>query len=352
MNTYVWRRWRELDQLVRHMALANPNFNRRVSDAPPRAVHVYALVMRSPAWAALHPLAAACQRHGEDRIAQLALLKDPDHLLVLHGLAGILDTPKLQDLLALAVPDAPARLLKVLNNCGDDVLAPAFYGQLMQQLRIPAFGPVLLAPDASITMELLAHLQRASHFGPLTLKAFGEGKLNFRNADMLQAVIDAVVDVHGNGVLPVFEDALARWNRETAHEHADRLLNRLPAAPPPWSGNNTLRPVPSPAQLKTLGRRFSNCLAEYRLHMILGTQAFYVWTGPGTLAILSISRQANSQWALHEMKAQHNEPVPPDQASEIRHQLAAAGISPKLSIAKTLEAFTLAHLHHFRYAPD
>lgn len=52
-NTYVWRRWRERDLLVRQMALANQAFMRRVSDAPPRAVHVYAIVMRSQAWAAL-----------------------------------------------------------------------------------------------------------------------------------------------------------------------------------------------------------------------------------------------------------------------------------------------------------
>jgi len=355
MNTYVWRRWNELDLLVRHMTLANLSFSHRIADAPPRAIHVHALLMRSPFWAALDPLAAAYQQHGTTTIAKLALLRNHDNTAVLHGLASILKRTNLADQLMLAMPEAPATLMKALDRCGDVVHDPEFYDLLVSLLRVPAFEPVLLARNAVLDTDLLLRLDASRHLGPQTLKAFAANRITFHTAEILQAVINATVEVHGEDVIPLFEEALAKWNRENATEHCDRLMNRLPAPRAPWDGNNCLSLITTPAQLKATGRRFNNCLADYRIHMVVGAQAFYIWNGSGLPAVLCIARQHNGIWALHELKGMRNATLPSSQVEEIRTQLKAAGISPNTSLTRTLENFRFAQMHHFhdiRFAPD
>lgn len=355
MNTYVWRRWNELDLLVRNMTLANQSFSHRIADAPPRAIHVHALLMRSPFWAALDPLAAVYQQHGTTTIAKLALLRNHDNTAVLHGLAAILERTNLADQLMLAMPEAPATLMKALDRCGEVVHDPEFYDLLVSLLRVPAFEPVLLARNAVLDTDLLLRLDGSRHLGPQTLKAFAANRITFHTAEILQAVINATVEVHGEDVIPLFEEALTKWNRENATEHCDRLMNRLPAPRAPWDGNNCLSAITTPAQLKATGRRFNNCLADHRIHMIVGAQAFYEWNGPGLPAVLCIARQHNGIWALHELKGLRNASVPANQVEEIRTQLKAAGISPNTSLTRTLENFRMAHMHHFhdiRFAPD
>lgn len=348
MNTYVWRRWRELDQLVRHMTRANLNFSNRVADAPPRAIHVYAMVMRSEFWAHLDPLAAAYQRAGNDRGAQLGLLRRTESEGILNGLAAILERHRLDDLLSMACPDKPARLLQALNLCGDQVHPAAFYNNLVKLMLDPLLETVLLAQHDEIDEAVLHDLGEARMLSDLVMKACVSGRLPLPTARLMQNFMDAIEEIHGNKFGHVFETALARWNTNNADDHFERLLHRLPAPSLPWAGNERLKPVTSAAELKAVALRFRNCAADYRLHLVLGYRAFYVWNGPDSMALLAINRQPNGTWAMHELKGPSNTPVSKAVVEEIRTQLAEAGISTKPSVARLLRDFHRAQIHNFR----
>ena len=101
MNTYFWKRWADLDQLVRALTVAYPPLLRRLADAPDQVVHVYALFLRSSFATATFPVVEAYHGLNGDRPLAMALVRDPARSENILRLAQFLHGYSLEDLLSL-----------------------------------------------------------------------------------------------------------------------------------------------------------------------------------------------------------------------------------------------------------
>lgn len=144
------------------------------------------------------------------------MLRAAENLEAINGLARILASQKLQDLLALTGMGDVEHLLEALDHCGEDVHEQAFYTQLVESLNVPAMAAIVRARKTGLSLTFLDLLQRTRYFDPALQKAVGLGLVRLRFALILQSVIDAAVERHGEQVRRVFSEALENWKADSA----------------------------------------------------------------------------------------------------------------------------------------
>lgn len=332
MNTYFWRRWAELDQLVRQLALLHPPFLRKLADAPPHAIHVIAIYLRSTSWG--HLCANAKVKHPLNlQDANVTrTLRDQTNAATLAALAQHICRESHERLIVAAIPTVPTTLLlKVLNRCGNDVHAPDFYEHLVVGLSHPESSTLLCDITGQIEPRDLMQLEQARSLDPILHATFCRRRFSLQIATALNRLLQVVRHFHGPDYDNVFADAFTIWEDPERDRHINRLLNRLPGAPPPWNGDDKLVPIHRPRELSEVARRFQNCLAHFRLEHIFGQMAFYEWQSDKVPAIVALRYGMPFGWELDDIKGVRNGSIPQVTRTDINARIAAAGFGMSIS---------------------
>ena len=76
----------------------------------------------------------------------------------------------------------------------------------------------------------------------------------------------------------------------------EKKIKRSPFPPPPWEGNDLIKPICSREQLKEVRDKFSNCLMRYGYQIVLGYSYFYVCES--MLAVIEMAKDVNFGWEV------------------------------------------------------
>lgn len=91
--------------------------------------------------------------------------------------------------------------------------------------------------------------------------------------------------------------------------------------PPPWTGNDWIKPVVSVTALKEASLRFKNCSYGYKRSVLLGNYYFYISDrGP---AIIGVELDPIVGWRIDDITGPHNQKPDKSVLEEIRPALAA-----------------------------
>ena len=217
---------------VAEILRSRPSLTARIAFAPPEAIHAIA------AFLYLAPEAAG----SDAEVGYLIEQSDP------------------RELLRKAIPDCPARLYRALDRAGSPVRGRSYYVRLDAVCRGP-FGSAFLDGDLNDTR--LDFYDALATMDPLVvnLRAALPETRNLANAvDTLVALIRSY------GAIGACDLNLPKNARTGAVLR--RLLRGLYAvrAPqPPFTVPATLRLVETIGELREIGRRFKNCLAQTAL---------------------------------------------------------------------------------------
>ncbi len=102
-----------------------------------------------------------------------------------------------------------------------------------------------------------------------------------------------------------------------------RKIEKAPFPPPPWEGNDWIKPVKSREELKAVGGRFKNCVGNYCIKALLGYSYFYVCEQ--TPAVIEIRKDAVFGWEVLEMKKVSNRKLTHAERDEIIQSFSEAG---------------------------
>ncbi|MDD9810486.1 MAG: hypothetical protein OXU71_02040 [Gammaproteobacteria bacterium] len=114
------------------------------------------------------------------------------------------------------------------------------------------------------------------------------------------------------------------------------LINKisgLPFPPPPWEGDDKIRPVRSPDELKNAAEKFNNCLTHgdtqrrYASRVVAGFIYFYVCDHMP--ALIKVEREIFWGWRIDEMKGIKSRCLTLHQNHELSQRFLKAGISPE-----------------------
>ncbi len=127
-----------------------------------------------------------------------------------------------------------------------------------------------------------------------------------------------------------------------------RKIEKAPFPPPPWEGNDWIKPVKSREQLKAVGGRFKNCVGNYCIKVLLGYSYFYVCEQ--TPAVIEIRKDAVFGWEVSEIEKVRNQNISRAERNEIIQSFSDAGFkSTPFHVAQTGENYAdmLFNYDHF-----
>lgn len=113
----------------------------------------------------------------------------------------------------------------------------------------------------------------------------------------------------------------------------DKVAGR-PFPPPPWEGDDKVRPIRSLAELKDAGEKFDNCLAggrnqrQYASRVVAGLVYFYVCDHMP--ALIEVECEIFWGWRIDEMNGVKNRDLTSRQQNELTQRFMKAGISPEI----------------------
>jgi len=107
----------------------------------------------------------------------------------------------------------------------------------------------------------------------------------------------------------------------------------MPFPPPPWEGDDSIRPIRSLAELKSAGEKFNNCLsggrtqAKYASSVATGDAYFYVCERMP--ALIEVERENFWGWRIDDMNGVKNKSLTSRQRHELTQRFMKAGIAPE-----------------------
>ena len=214
---------------VAEILRSRPSLTARIAFAPPEAIHAIA------AFLYLAPEAAA----SDTEVGNLIEQSDP------------------RELLRKAIPDCPARLYRALDRAGSPVRGRSYYVRLDAVCRGP-FGSAFLDGDLNDTR--LDFYDALATMDPLVVNLHAALP---ETRNLANAVDTLVALIRSYGAIGACDLNLPKNARTGAVLR--RLLRGLYAvrAPqPPFTVPATLRLVETIGELREIGRRFRNCLAQ------------------------------------------------------------------------------------------
>ena len=103
----------------------------------------------------------------------------------------------------------------------------------------------------------------------------------------------------------------------------EEKVTAVPFPPPPWPGNDRLKPVCSQQALKDASKRFKNCVKSYFLDVVFGLSYFYVCERP--MMIIEMKKDVVLGWGIGDIKGISNNKVDAVRKNEIMQEFSAAG---------------------------
>jgi len=239
----------------------------------------------------------------------------------------LIDQSDPRQLLKLAIPDCPARLYRALGRAGSCVRDRSYYLRLDAVCRGP-FGMAFLDGDLNDTR--LDYYEAIGTMDPLVVNlhtALPEVRHIAGAVDTLVALL------RGYGAIGQCDLDLPKNARTGAVLR--RLLRGLYAvrAPePPFTVPTPLRFVATIGELRDIGRKFSNCLANVILYgtnhwfdLANGT-AIYLITEQPPLLLIALRRIGPSLWHVEQMTGPKNAPLSLVLRQAMEQKLRDAGI--------------------------
>ena len=293
---------------------SRPSLTAKIAFAPPEAIHAIAVFLH------LAPEAAGADAEIGDLIEQ----SEP------------------RELLKKALPHCPARLYRALDRAGSSVREQSFYMRLDAVCRGP-FGSAFL--DGNLNDMRLDFYEAIQTMDPLVVNLHAALPETRHLAD---AVDTLVAIIRGYGTIGECDLHLPK----TAGTGAvlRRLLRGLYAvrAPqPPFRVPAPLRLVESIGELREIGRRFSNCLAQIAQ---FGTRHWFDLADGSTVylsaeqppLLIALDRIGPGLWRIGQMEGPKDAPLSAASRGAMEQKLKDAGI--KLMTVNPSHA--LSNLHH------
>ena len=84
-----------------------------------------------------------------------------------------------------------------------------------------------------------------------------------------------------------------------------KKIEQSPFPPPPWEGNDFVKPICSRKQLKEVRRKFNNCVMGYTHKVVLGYSYFYICES--IPAIIEMVQDVSLGWEINEMEGGSHE---------------------------------------------
>jgi hypothetical protein len=277
---------------------SRPSLTARIAFAPPQAVHAVAAFMY------LAPEASGSDKDVGDLIEQ----SDP------------------RDILRMALPDCPARLYRALDRAGNSARDRSYYARLDAVCRGP-FGSAFLDGDLSDTR--LDYYEALPTMDPLIA--------NLRTAlpevrHLASAVDTLVALLRGYGVIDKCDLDLPRSARTGAVlRRLLRGLYAVQAPQPPFTLPEPFRLVETIGELRDIGRKFKNCLANVVLYgpnhwldLANGAAVYLLTEEPHLLT--ELRGVGPNLWHIDQMTGPRNAAPSPALRQSLEQKLRDAGI--------------------------
>lgn len=228
------------------------------------------------------------------------------------------------DIAVEAIGYKPVGLVTALRKLRTYPLPSGYYGRLVELLEDSDRTRILLH-RATITLDNIdvMHVLSDSLVCGRTLIVFESRE----QAEVFKYLIDTILKL-----FPVEQHDRILQSAHAIEKFTDvgdwyrRWLECAAFPAPPWSGNDLLLPLATPAMLKEAAGRFRNCLRQHIPPVIAGLVYFYEWRG-GVPVVAAILKDPVVGWVLFDMQRAKNEPtMTAEIRSDIREQFENAGV--------------------------
>lgn len=249
--------------------------------------------------------------------------------------ARLIRTTTKKALLKAWLPSCPAAILTVLPKLPDKPLAcEAEYRRLIRALANKK------------QRKYLTHLERVRPFDVQLLD----------RVEILPARFGLAAahcgDVEDYEQLCVFVECAKRLNLKITEPESDavakeaeslkclwrylaRQVAEMPFPPPPWEGNDNMRPLRSRREMEEASERFDNCATHYLFEVVAGRSYLYVCERPQ--AMVEIVSDVFFGWMVNRIEGPNGKPVLDSDALDIKRAFYGAGICQKTITSDDLE---------------
>lgn len=240
----------------------------------------------------------------------------------LPPIADVVLEGRIRQAIQAVVDGAAPGLERALTRLGDTAWPGESYRRLLDLLADPQAAKVLRhaeAIDPAVVGRL--GLLPAAMGRSLALALLVTD-------DAARAVSEAADAIACRSGGAVAEAATLRWSEletEAALFEAVREDLYPEPPPPPFPGNERLKPLATKAAMREAAKRYDNCLATRVTNAVSGFSAFYEWTG-GDGAVVEIGRDAIFGWRLEEARGPKNAVLDKDTRAELVGDLTAMGV--------------------------
>ncbi len=218
----------------------------------------------------------------------------------------------------------PAGLVAALGKCGPKAQQVDFYRALVKVLGRDDLGAKFVRHREGLSEALVlgisavpTRLQSKQLFHVLQTGAIDEAEIAHFAWTVARLEALGVADV-----------AQAIRHEHKPVDAVKKAFHALPFPPPPWPGNDRLRPIESSDDLRRVGMALKNCLrdsdrlASVTSEVLRGLSYFYEWRGqePG---LLRFRKLAPLGWVLGDGNGENNKPLSCQTWADIELDLAA-----------------------------
>ena len=238
--------------------------------------------------------------------------------------ARLIRTTKRKALLEELFPCCPAGIVNILPKLSVRPMPKEAYWRLIRAFEDKSLRKYLrhakrLRKFDIEAVGMLDELPKKFHFGVMQ-----------RIEDMddyyaLASMIQAAQQLNLNITEKQFSDAARQ--AKNAHNMCcwiKGMVGKLPFPPPPWEGNDDIRPLRNRLELKEAAEYFSNCARRYAHKIALGYSYLYVCDrGP---AMVEIAKDAFFGWVVEEVKGKKNSDLANSKTHAITREFNQAGI--------------------------
>ncbi len=274
---------------------------------PPLAVRLFCAPKR-----ALHAVAAFLHSTTADDAEVAARLKDDDP----------------RDLLAVAIPGAPARLYRTLDRAGDTARGVRFY-QRVGRIAAGPFSNLLFGSRGEIGDRLLGHIEKVSEMGDGALHGLPISVLADPSLTASVAAVVALLRAHGCDPDAMLRSFPASASLRSVERRLVEMVSELSAPPCPVALAYPWRQVTSVAELRAISTRHHMCMttglhggSSYWLRL-LDRSAFLLCEAP--FFLVEVERITTGLWCVREVRDARNRVPDADTRRKIGRELETMG---------------------------
>ena len=254
-------------------------------------------------------------------VLRLAFTDAGDHDM--RECARAIRTTNKKKLLKACFPSRASGILNVLPKLPKKPMPEAFYRRLIRALA-----------DES-KREHFSHAKRVRAFDfqlfdmmKILPAQFQSGAAHCRNADDYGRLC-MLIECANRLNLEFTEREFGAVAKQVRHmrglwRYLARKAAKMPFPPPPWNGDDNIRPLCSRRELKEAGERFENCAAEYAFKVVAGRSYLYVCEQ--TPAMIEIVNDVFFGWGVGTIEKAKRKSISSAKAFEIKRAFHNAGI--------------------------